>query len=193
MGDDEGKREERLVRIDNRPVGKYWWIEWPNRYFGRRISKIEQENDGIELANEREEEEGAMPIEIDIGIPLSKRVAKSQKKRRVRTTQKQKEGGGGALLWEFEMDLGGKPTRRNMPKSSLGNTEGSHLLVFRGCEKRGDVKLRWGYQVMTISNVIIGGRWNFTSDWSGDLWSLPYTIMESAESSLVRGKAATNI
>ena len=78
-----------------------------------------------------------MPIEVEIGVQLPEREAERPKREgRPRSTRRSK-----ALQWEVEMDLSGKAPRRNMLKSSLGNTKDAHLVCLEDFEQKSDVKL----------------------------------------------------
>ena len=103
----------------------------------KEFQKLE-ENEGIELANEREEEE-IMPTVQDYGNPFRERemgIPRIEERPKSKRREREK-----ALAREVEMDLSGESARRNMPKSSLGNTKEAHLVVLGDFEKQEDVKL----------------------------------------------------
>ena len=54
------------------------------------------------------------------------------------------------------MDLSEGPTRRNMLKSSIGNTKESHLVVLDDFKRQEDYTAN--YRIMMISKVMIWGK-----------------------------------
>ena len=101
----------------------------------KEFQKLKEENEGSKLANGREEE--IMPTRKDNKNPFRAREMGISRRERLKGKRRREK----ALSWEVEVNLGGESTRRNMLKSSLGNTKEAHLVLLEDFKNQGDVKL----------------------------------------------------